>query len=112
MGRQELPRLVAQLRAERPPSGRTLVFPDGRRDGLRLGRAVVRTLSVLPTDSRCLVRSLVLLRLLVRRQGSGSLVIGVQPTQGRELVAHAWIELDGRPLLDPGDGTFSRLLTL
>ncbi|MDQ3721881.1 MAG: lasso peptide biosynthesis protein, partial [Actinomycetota bacterium] len=34
---------------------------------MRLGRGVQKTLGVLPLDSRCLIRSLVLTRLLARR---------------------------------------------
>jgi hypothetical protein len=112
VGRRELPRLVAELRVRPAPRSAERVFPDGHRDGLRLGRAVTRMLSALPMDARCLVRSLVLLRLLVRRDADGALIIGVLPTDGRELIAHAWIELDGRPLLDPGEDEFGRLLSL
>lgn len=103
---------VAALRTDPARRARELVLPDANRDGLRLGRAVGRTLSALPADASCLVRSLVLLRMLVRRGAAGSLIIGVLPTDGRDLIAHAWIELAGRPLLDPGNEQFGRLLTL
>ena len=75
---------------------------------LRLGRATTRTLSFTPLDSRCLMRSLVLLDLLKRRGIPGSLVIGVQP--GTDFAAHAWVEYCGEPLLPDGSGEFSRLL--
>jgi hypothetical protein len=67
---------------------------------LRLGVAVTRTLGLLPTDSRCLVRSLVLSRLLSRRAIPSRLVIGVTP--GPDFVGHAWVEHDGRPVSPPG----------
>lgn len=63
----------------------------------RLGRAVALTLTFLPTDTRCLTRSLVLTTLLARRGISSSLVIGVR-TEPR-FAAHAWVERDGYPLL-------------
>ena len=44
---------------------------------VRLGRAIGRTLSILPFDSRCLVRSLVLAELLARRGIDSRVVIGV-----------------------------------
>jgi hypothetical protein len=67
------------------------------RIGRRLGQPVRRTLDPLPWDSRCLMRSLVLLRMLARRGVVCRLVIGVRP--GETLEAHAWIEHDGHPLL-------------
>jgi hypothetical protein len=69
--------------------------------GARLGLAVMRVLKLLPFDSRCLVRSLVLTRMLARRRIDSVLVIGVkvQPS----FSAHAWVESGGRPLLPPLD---------
>lgn len=69
----------------------------------RLGRAVSKTLGVLPTDSRCLIRSLVLTRMLARRSITNTLVIGVRKTP--EFSAHAWVEHDGRPILPAGEYT-------
>jgi hypothetical protein len=69
----------------------------------RLGRAVQRTLRLLPTDSRCLIRSLVLTRLLARRSIPNTLVIGVRKTG--EFEAHAWIEHGGQPILPAGEYT-------
>jgi hypothetical protein len=80
------------------------------RTARRLGRAVIRTISPLPGDSRCLVRSLVLTRLLARRGIEGRLVVGVTSPAGFE--AHAWVELDGVPVLDPGPPRFERLVEL
>lgn len=75
--------------------------------GLRLGRAVSRTLRLLPTDSRCLMRSLVLTGLLARRGMSSTLIIGVRPEP--EFTAHAWVEHAGEPLLPPGENSYGRL---
>jgi hypothetical protein len=72
-----------------------------RRRGLKLGNAVIRTLRLLPTDSRCLMRSLVLTSLLARRAIQASVVIGVRP--GPAFIAHAWVEHGGEPLLPTGD---------
>ena len=66
---------------------------------LRLGVAVQRTLNLLPTDSRCLVQSLVLLRLLAARAISSTLVIGARSAPRFD--AHAWVEQDGLPVLPP-----------
>jgi hypothetical protein len=74
----------------------------------RLGRAIVRVISPLPGDSRCLVRSLVLVRLLAARGAEHRLVIGVNP--GQDFLAHAWVEVRGVAVLDPGD--FGRLAEL
>lgn len=70
---------------------------DAYRIGRRLGQPVRRTLDPLPWDSRCLMRSLVLLRMLARRGVVCRLVIGVRP--GERFEAHAWIEHAGHPLL-------------
>jgi hypothetical protein len=109
--RCDLPRTVAVLRAPRPKRRRGQL-PDAAGDGRRLGAAVVRTLEPLPADSRCLMRSLVLLRLLARRGVTGALVIAVRPTEDLALAAHAWVEVEGRPLLAPAGADHGRLVTL
>lgn len=76
---------------------------------IRLSAAVTRTLTLVPTGSRCLMRSLVLLRLLSRRGIDASLVIGVK---GEPFIAHAWVEHRGIALLDPGGSHFARLLQI
>jgi hypothetical protein len=81
---------------------------DERLVAERLGRATARTLTLLPTDSRCLIRSLVLLRLLAQRGVAATLVIGVQP--GTSFQAHAWVEHGGAAVLPAG--TYDRLLEL
>jgi Transglutaminase-like superfamily len=78
--------------------------------GLLFGRSVMRVLSLLPTDSRCLMRSLVLTRMLARRGVYTKVVIGVR--QDPSFAAHAWVELDGQPLLPADDPTFHRLTEL
>jgi hypothetical protein len=78
--------------------------------GRRLGRAVGRTLGVLPADSRCLMTSLVLTRLLARRGIDSELVISVLP--GEAFAAHAWVERDGVALLPPDAPEWARLTTL
>jgi Transglutaminase-like superfamily len=64
----------------------------------------------LPGDTRCLVRSVVLVGLLARRSVATTLVIGVLP--GDRLRAHAWVELDGQALLDDGGSRYERLTEL
>jgi hypothetical protein len=92
--RRELPEVVEHLRGD----GVDRLPPDrARRLGLRLGRPVLRTLSPLPWDSRCLMRSLVLLSMLARRGVACRLVIGVR-SDGK-FSAHAWIEHDDQPLM-------------
>lgn len=108
--RHEFPDVVARLRRSGPAE---VAGPSGDADldhvsGLRLGRAATRTLRLLPTDSRCLVRSLVLTGMLARRGLSSSLVIGVCTEP--EFAAHAWVEHAGEPLLPPGDANFKRLV--
>ena len=107
--RQEFPDALEGVRCV-PARRRDSVGRAGTIVGRRLGRAVVRTLTPLPTDSRCLVRSLVLLRLLARRDIAARLVLGVE-TGGR-FAAHAWVEQDGVPVLAPGGERFQRLAEL
>ena len=93
------------------PAPRPRVGPQARvAEARRLGRAVIRTLDPLPGDTRCLVRSLVLTRLLARRGIASTLVIGARTTPG--FLAHAWVEHRGVAVLDPGGGQFARLTEL
>jgi hypothetical protein len=73
--------------------------PEARLVAVRLGSAVGRTLRILPTDSRCLVQSLVLSWLLSARAISSTLVIGARPKP--QFAAHAWVEHEGQPVLPP-----------
>lgn len=77
--------------------------------GWRLGQAVIKTLRPLPTDSRCLMRSLTLLTIMERRSLSPTLVIAVRP---QPFAAHAWIELRGYALLPAGDPAYERITEL
>lgn len=107
--RTPLPETVSALRARR----RERPGPVGRREqliGIRLGWIVARTVGLLPADSRCLVRSLVLTSLLARRGIDSSLVIGVKPQP--DFAAHAWVETGGVPLLPARETTFSRLVEI
>jgi hypothetical protein len=83
---------------------------DMLQEARRLGRAVARLLALVPGDTRCLVRSLVLTRLLARRGIPAKLVIGARSTP--DFLAHAWVEHAGDPVLDSGDGSFGRLVEL
>ena len=103
--RDSLPAVVSELRI---PAENDSAEVDGR----RLARAVVRTLEPLPLDSRCLMRSLVLLRVLASRGVIGELVIAVRPEEQDRLNAHAWVEVAGQPLLAPAGADHGRLVTL
>jgi hypothetical protein len=100
---------IASLRSQAPE----LPHPDTA-DGLeevrRLGSAVSRTLALLPGDTRCLARSLVLTRMLANRGIPARLVIGARTAP--DFLAHAWVEYAGQPVLSPGDGSFGRLVEL
>lgn len=100
--------VVATLRSEsapaRHPTAETL------EEARRLGHAVTRTLTLVPGDTRCLARSLVLTRLLAGRGIPAKLVIGTRPAP--DFLAHAWVEHAGDPVLAPGDGSFGRLVEL
>jgi hypothetical protein len=105
--RSNLPAVVATARQASTPQR----FVDGepRAIGVRLGRAVARTLRPLPFDSRCLVTALVLTRLLATRGIESTLVLGVRTKP--DFAAHAWVERDGEPLLPTGRD-FHRLTEL
>ncbi len=101
--------VVAALRAD-PSLPRLAQEPQALAEASRLGWIVARTLKLMPGDTRCLARSLVLTRLLARRGIPAKLVIGVRAAP--EFLAHAWVECDGQAVLSPGDGSFSRLVEL
>lgn len=104
--------VVSTLERVRGPeaesSARTAVA--GGLSGERLGHAVNRTLRLLPTDSRCLMQSLVLTSLLARREIDSSIVIGVRPAP--TFAAHAWVEQRGEALLPSGEDHYRRLVEL
>ncbi len=109
MRRAPLASVLAELRKppRRPPARRAQSSLVEARD---LGVAVARTLALVPGDTRCLARSLVLGALLARRGIPATLVIGAHAAPSFR--AHAWVEHAGQPVLWPGDGTFGRLVEL
>ena len=109
IGRQDLRSAVARLRdAELPEDPGAPVGPGP--ESARVASAVRRVLGPLPLDSRCLSQSLVVSRMLAKRGIPSRLVIGVR--SGDDFLAHAWVELDGSPILPTGGGEFERLLEL
>jgi hypothetical protein len=105
MRREELHLLVRRLRSSK---GAAEPCPQERRE--QLAGAVMGLLAVLPTDSRCLVRSLVYLAMLERRGVESTLVIGVRTEP--EFAAHAWVECENEPLLPSGDGEYAPLTVI
>jgi len=105
---------VAALRYERARGARggapAAIDPDVLLEARRLGDAVMRTLALLPGDTRCLMRSLVLTQLLARRKIAATLVIGARATP--DFLAHAWVEHAGIAVLPPGEESFGRLVEL
>ena len=106
--RDDLPSALERLRhgasaAAAPASDRLFA-------GRALGSVTTRVLAALPTDGRCLVRSLVLTGLLSRRGIESKLVLAVHP--GETLAAHAWVEHDGAALIEPGRPPLERLAEL
>ncbi len=102
----DLTRMVAEARA---PDRPRRPVPESEHAALarRLGFMVEKVLARLPTDDRCLIRSLVLLRMLHDRGISAELVLGVR-SQGA-FGAHAWVEHEGEAVLPHGN--FARLTT-
>jgi hypothetical protein len=99
--------VLSDLRSYPTHTGRVIASVE---DARRLGWVVTRSLAHVPGDTRCLVRSLVLVRLLARRGIRAKLVIGARTTP--EFLAHAWVEHEGQPLLSPGGEVFGRLIEL
>jgi Transglutaminase-like superfamily len=97
---------VESCRAAVPSAG----LAPSRDDVVRVGRAVRRTLGVLPGDRRGVVASLVHIAVLARRGVVASLVIGVRADKG--LGAHAWVEVGGLPALPAAKDKFAQLLAL
>jgi Transglutaminase-like superfamily len=111
--RHHLPETVRILRGKIRPR-RLAPLAAGHVNPRSLAAAVVMTLHVLPFDSRCLMRSLTLMRILARRGIAVDLLIAALPTGPQTLDAHAWVEIDGAPLLRPTyeDTGFGHLVTL
>lgn len=106
--REPIASVVARLRASSVTDRDEA--PDTLQNARRLGWSVARVLAVVPGDTRCLARALVLTRILARRGIAAKLVIGARASP--DFLAHAWVEHDGDPVLDPGDGSFARLVEL
>jgi hypothetical protein len=106
MGHPDVLELAAKARDVR--SGPRLADPLEHQAARRLGKIVGKVLRVLPTDSRCLIRSLVLVRILSRRAIPSTLVIGVRKES--DFQAHAWVEHDGEPILPAGP--YTRLMEM
>lgn len=100
---------VERLRVEAPPEVPG-DFSSSWTAVTRLANVVLRTLAPLPSDTRCLARSLVLTGVLARRGLPSTLVIGVSPEP--EFKAHAWVEHSDLPVLPSGDGEYQRLVEL
>ncbi len=97
--RDDLPAMARAARATR--GARRSTRPEAAHPtAVWLGRVVRRFFDVLPMDARCLIRSLVLLRLLERRGIPARLVIGV--ASDGPFSAHAWVEHDAVALLPTG----------
>jgi hypothetical protein len=109
MRRAPLAAVLAGLR-EAPRTQPSRAAQSSLAEARRLGGAVARTLALVPGDTRCLARSLVLSALLARRGIPAKLVIGASTTPS--FIAHAWVEHAGQPVLSPGDETFGRLVEL
>jgi hypothetical protein len=80
-------------------------------DPVRVAAAVRRVDRALPGGDRCLPSAVALQRLLAQEGHRGDLRIGVRRSEG-EFGAHAWVELDGVPLLEPArvEDAYSPLL--
>jgi hypothetical protein len=103
--RRDLPGTLEAIRSVPPADVLTVLTTDER-----LAHAVLRTLRLVPADSRCLMQSLVLTDLLARRGRESTLVLGVSPL-GR-FSAHAWVERKGVALLPAHGREFGRLVEL
>ncbi|HWT92002.1 MAG TPA: lasso peptide biosynthesis B2 protein [Solirubrobacteraceae bacterium] len=99
--REDLPTMVGRAREARtvltPPADDAAALAAVA----RLGRVADRVVGVLPKDGRCLITSLVVIRVLARRSLDAKVVIGVRNEDG--FAAHAWVEYEGHPLFPPGN---------
>lgn len=90
------------------PSGAGSKAPNSNETQIRRARelalALERSMEYGPFRFRCLVRALALRRMLEEEGIEGGAVrIGVRRDGTEEFAAHAWVELDGAPLLEsPG----------
>jgi transglutaminase superfamily protein len=110
LAREPLPDVLAGIRRMPATKERERAELDDQLTGIRLGRAVGRTLGALPADGRCLVRSLVLTEMLAQRGIESKFLIGVRPAPSFE--AHAWVEKGDVPLLPAIADEYERLVEL
>lgn len=105
--RNDLRAMVAGARDvdEREPAP---VPEEAHTTAARLGWIVNRTLTLVPTDGRCLIQSLVLTRMLTARSIDTTVVLGVSVEDAFR--AHAWVEHEGAAVLPAG--SFERLMEL
>lgn len=92
-----LPRTLAWAAAAR---GSDLVSGTRALPPASLGRLVNIAARYGPMHAACLVRSLVLIRILSGHGVQGTLKIGVRKGLPSQLDAHAWVEFDGIPVND------------
>jgi hypothetical protein len=104
----EFPQAVRSIRGVSAAQEKS--SPEAALLGVRLGIVIERMFRIIPGDTRCLTRSLVLLRMLSRRGIAASVVLGVRSSP--EFGAHAWVEHAGQPLLAPIESTGKQLLVL
>jgi hypothetical protein len=102
-------RAVGRLRGRRDAEARKLNEGEQFVAAVRLAHAAAKVLHHLPTDSRCLFRSLTLMCLLERRGIDQKLVIAVRP---QPFSAHAWLEVEGQAVLPDAEPGYERLLEL
>jgi transglutaminase-like putative cysteine protease len=76
---------------------------DGGVDVDRLSEAVVVVANRRMIGGECLPRSLVMWTLLRRRGVDAELVIGADVRPDQDLDAHAWVEVNGVPLVESRD---------
>lgn len=109
MREDDAERAVGRLRQSRAARADGLSEENEFLGAWRLAYAAGRVLRLLPTDSRCLFRSLTVMCMLDRRGMANRLIIAVRP---KPFAAHAWVEVGGRPVLPDGEPGYERLLEL
>lgn len=97
MRSNDLPAMLRRARGA-TPGGVRLSEPTPLQEAHRLSWIVRAVLGKQVTEKRCLIQSLVLVRMLDRRGIDNRLVLGVQENG---LGAHAWVEHRGTPVLPP-----------
>lgn len=101
---------VQRLRSKIGPVPATIEDADAEvLAAWRLSNAVIKVLERMPSDSRCLFRSLTLLCMLQRRGIAPVLVIAVR---SEPFGAHAWLEVCGKAVLPAAEPGYERLLEL